>query len=609
MKSMIDLWRELAEELASWCHTSTSLDYKKLESRVQSEGISFLTITLASYGKSFEHCLENGLVDSTDFPGFRRKGGLPLFLGGFLNRIFEPISGALRAQPCLDSIYAIRQLTLIFAKIQLPCSDSRVADAFHGYVRCEQELKDWKFRSDEEEKSFSRISRLLFQDVLLKMDELVYHNELVPRHGPGATSDKYSGNQKYDLKTWSSRLEGLFPYGEFAVPNWRYSYRYDLVEILEPGKETPVKVISVPKTLRTPRIIAMEPAHVQYMQQALSQPLVEMLESEVVPGNNRQNLAKHFLGFRDQVPNRDLARRGSAQGDLATLDLSEASDRVHILHVGALCHGFPSFWEGLQVTRSTKAEVPELGLSLWSLNKYASMGSALCFPIEAMVFCTAVFMGIEAQLKRPLNRKDILSFRGKVRIYGDDIIVPVDSVYYVLDSLARLGFKVNVNKSFWRGKFRESCGGDFYDGEDVRPIRLTKEFPRSRKDSLKLKSLVEFRNHLYERGLWKTASWLDEEVLGKLLPHYPIVEPTSSGLGRRSYLPYKAEKIDDETQAPRVRAYVLKPRIPANAASEVGSLLKCLLPNRTEPFEDEQHLERSGRPSVVDIKLRWVSPF
>lgn len=469
-------------------------------------------------------------------------------------------------------------------------------------------MKDWKFRSEDEEKSFIRISKLLFSDVFSEMDRKIRDYELIPRHGPGATSDKYSGNQKYDLKTWSSRLEGLFPYGEFAIPNWRYSYRYDLVQILEPGKETPVKVISVPKTLRTPRIIAMEPAHVQYMQQAISKPLVELLESEVVPRNKRQNLAKHFLGFSDQIPNRDLARRGSAQGDLATLDLSEASDRVHILHVGALCHGFPFLWEGLQVTRSTKAEVPDLGLSLWSLNKYASMGSALCFPVEAMVFLVAIFQGLEAQLKRPLNRKDVLSFRGKVRVYGDDIIVPVDSVYYVLDSLARLGFKVNVNKSFWRGKFRESCGGDFYDGEDVRPIRLTKVFPRSRRDVLQLKSLVEFRNHLYERGLWKTASWLDEKVLGKLLPYYPIVEPTSSGMGRRSFLPYQAEKIDHNTHAPRVRAYVLKPRIPANSASGEGSLLKCLL-NQGETFEDEKHLERSGRPSVVDIKLRWVAPF
>jgi hypothetical protein len=98
MKSMTDLWRELADELASWCHTSATNDYKKLVSRVEKEGISFLTITLPSFGKDFEHGLDVGFLDSSAFPGFRKQGGLPLFLGGFLSRIFDPSSGVLLAE-------------------------------------------------------------------------------------------------------------------------------------------------------------------------------------------------------------------------------------------------------------------------------------------------------------------------------------------------------------------------------------------------------------------------------------------------------------------------------------------------------------------------------
>jgi hypothetical protein len=346
----------------------------------------------------------------------------------------------------------------------------------------------------------------------------------------------------------------------------------------------------------------------QYMQQAILHPMIELLESKRIAGNTRDNLAFGFLGFTDQSPNRDLACQGSINGDLATLDLSEASDRVHILHVEALLASFPSLREGVLATRSTKARIPAIGVDIHSLRKFASMGSALCFPIEAMVFLTAIFLGIEDTLKRPLRRKDITSYAGKVRVYGDDIIVPVDCVVPVLDSLARLGFKVNVDKSFWNGKFRESCGGDYYDGDDVTPIRLRRIFPKDRRDVSRVESLVAFRNHLYERGLWKTTSWLDVRIR-EILPHFPIVEPTSPGLGRRSFLPYKAEKIDYATQAPRVRAYIATKRIPANSASGVGSLLKCLLPNRRNPYEDSRHLERSGRPSAVDIKLKWISPF
>jgi hypothetical protein len=609
MKSMTDLWRELANEMASWCHTSTALDLKKVESRVKDEGLSFLTITLPSFGKDFDNCLDLGRVDDCHFLGFKRKGGLPLFLGGFLRQIFDSSSGVLLTNPSIDSIFAVRQLTLAFAKILLPCSEGRVVDAFRGYVSCEKDLSIWESHNSFDDLSFERVSHLLFSDVFAEMDRLCYNGELVPRHGPGQTSDRITGNQKYDLFHWSERLERIFPFGDYALPNWRYHYRYNQVEILEPGKEIPVRVIPVPKTLRTPRIIAMEPAYVQYMQQAILRPLVELLETKVVKGNTRDNLGSHFLGFTDQNPNRVMACRGSKGEGLATLDLSEASDRVHILHVEAMLRRFPSFWEAVSATRSTKAEIPTLGIQLDSLRKFASMGSALCFPIEAMVFTTAIFLGIEQKLKRPLTRKDINSYVGKVRVYGDDIIIPVDCVVDVSSILARLGFKINTNKSYWTGKFRESCGGDYYDGQDVTPIRVRRQFPSTRRDTEEVQSLVALRNLLYERGIWRTTSWIDDFLGRGILPHFPIVEPTAPCLGRRSYLSWMADSSDRDTFAPRVRAYVAEPRTPASEASDLGSLLKCLLPSRVNPFEDERHLQRSGRPSAVDIKLRWSSPF
>jgi len=610
MKSMIDLWCELANELAGWCHTSTTLDQQKVKSRTAAEGQSFLTITLPSFGKDFENCLEVGLLDDDAFAGFKRgNDGLPLFLGGFLRQIFSPLDGAILAEPSEDSIFAVRQLTLLCAKVLLPCSDSRVRGAFEGYVRCEEEMRDWDFHNAEEMFKFLRVSNLLFSDVFQKMDDLIRSGEITPRHGPGMTADRLFGNKKYDLFTWSERLEEIFCFLEYALPSQRYYNIYETAEILDPGREIPVRVIHVPKTLRTPRIIAMEPAYMQFMQQGLLHPLVEFLESERIPGNTRDNLAFNFLGFTDQEPNRRLACEGSIRGDLATLDLSEASDRVHNLHVVTMLQRFPTFGKAVAATRSTKASVPMLGQSIYSLHKFASMGSALCFPFEAMVFLTAIFLGIEEQLGTPLTRETVKSFAGKVRVYGDDLIVPVDYVDSVLRSLGLLGFKVNQHKSFWNGKFRESCGGDYYQGTDVTPVRLRQSFPRDRTDPSKVISLVAFRNLLYERGLWKTTRWIDEEVIGKVLPHFPIVESTSPALGRRSFLPYKAERIDEHTHAPRVRAYVVKPRIPLNEASSVGSLMKCLLPGRGEPFQDPRHLERSGRPEVVDIKLRWSSPY
>jgi hypothetical protein len=202
--------------------------------------------------------------------------------------------------------------------------------------------------------------------------------------------------------------------------------------------------------------------------------------------------------------------------------------------------------------------------------------------------------------------KEVYSFIGQVRIYGDDIIVPVDCVPHVIAELETFGFKINRDKSFWNGKFRESCGGDFYDGQDVTPVRLRKEIPTSRDDGSRVAAFVDFRNHLYLRGLFQSASFCDEILIKILDGHFPIVEATSPCLGRMSFSPWEAERTDDRTQSPKVKGWVLVPRIPENDLQDAWALVKCL--GSPIMLEDPKHLLRSGRPLVVDMKLRWVSP-
>jgi hypothetical protein len=602
MKSLRDLWRESASELAGWCHTSTTRDFKTLTSRIEDEGTSFLTITLPNYGKAFESALERGYVDTTGFTAFRsERGGLPTFLSGFLCQVFDEESGYLLPEPSIDSIFAIRFLTSLFAKIELPCSHSREYRAMQGYVECEKELDEWESTAHPTLfEEFRRVSRVLFADVFTAVDSDIYSGNIQPKHGPGSTADGLMGNQKFRQLEWTQRLEEIFPYGEYCLPNWRHWRLLDHVKFLEPGMERPVKVISVPKTLKTPRIIAMEPTCMQFMQQAVSQRLVSELESPHWP-------LQGTVGFSDQLPNREMARRASRTGHLATLDLSEASDRVSNRLVTELFADHPWLHQAVQATRSSRAEVSALGLCLPKLSKFASMGSALCFPVEAMVFLTIAVIGWSKSTGIRATRENIKSeLLGNVRVYGDDIIVPTDCALSVISALEAYGFKINGGKSFWKGKFRESCGGDYFDGEDVTPIRLKKPFPKSRQDAREAKSLVEFRNHLYLRGMWKTASYLDERI-ERLLVQYPIVEATSPCLGRLSFLPYLPGKFDRNTHSPRVRGWVLQPVFRENLVENEYALLKCL----SSPLmaEDVRHLERSGRPVCVTLNKRWVSPF
>jgi len=579
------------------------MDINTVHARLRHEGISFLTITLPSFGKDFERGLDQGRVDRRLFQGFAWKAGLPRFLGGFLGLVFDRNSGLLLNEPDIDAIIAVRQLTLMFGKILLPCTKVRERKAMLNYIECEQEVRKYDtLRTLDDVEDFRRVSSLLFASAFSYVDRKVYVGDVMPKHGPGATADRLRGNGKYRQTTWPSRLEKVFPSGEFLLPSWSYYDHLESIELLEPGSEVPVKVTPVPKTLKTPRIIAMEPTAMQYAQQGLLQCFLEGIQQS--RPFHKKGLLSWFLGFDDQTPNQRMARQGSLFGDLATLDLSDASDRVSNRLVLELFRNHPHLRSAVEACRSTKADVP--GHGVMPLAKFASMGSALTFPIEAMVFLTLVFIGIERELNSQLSYNDIKSFVGRVRIYGDDIIIPVEYVQSVVSVLSSFGAKVNERKSFWDGKFRESCGKEYFNGEDVSIVRVRDLFPARRQQASRVISLVSLRNQLYWAGYWQTVKWLDGRIR-RVLRYFPTVLPTSRVLGRQSVLGYETEKIDDKLHTPLVRGYVVSARIPRDPLGDAGALLKFFLKRGGQPSVDERHLERAGRPSVVDIKLRYAS--
>jgi hypothetical protein len=443
------------------------------------------------------------------------------------------------------------------------------------------------------------------------VDPATSHFALVPRHGPGATADRLRGNAKYSVGQWPRRLENVFPYGDYALPQLALENELDRVQFLEPGSEVPAKVTPVPKDDSKPRLIAEEPTAMQYMQQALFRQVIYRLEnhSEFPPplGGKEFDLGKWFIGFANQEDNRLLACEGSLNGSLATLDLSEASDRVRNSHALLLFERFPRLSAAVQGCRSTHADVQ--GHGVIPLTKFASMGSALCFPVEAMVFVTVVLCAIARSRGTSVNRRFLHDLRGKVRVYGDDIVVPVDSVQQVIHDLEAFGFKVNMDKSFWNGKFRESCGGDYYDGHWVTPVRLRHELPSTLADVDGVVGLVAFRNLLYWNGYWKTAEHLDERIRTLLKGRWPIVERTAAGLGRESVLPYKEEWLDAKLHDPRVSGAIVMHDIPDSSTSGSGALMKFLVKPGILPSQDRKHLERQGRPVASRIKLRGIRPY
>jgi len=361
----------------------------------------------------------------------------------------------------------------------------------------------------------------------------------------------------------------------------------------------------------------MEPTAMQYAQQAVLGYLTD--------GIRHDRLLRGLIGLNDQVPNQELAKEGSISGLLATLDLSEASDRVSMELVETVFARFPHFLEVLKATRSTHASLPpeyNKGITI-PLRKFASMGSALCFPVEAMVFLTIIVSALlESGVFTRLGPKQLYSLQGSVRVFGDDIIVPTRHAVDVIEELEAFGLKVNRHKSFWTGKFRESCGKDWYDGHDVSYVKTRRPFPNHIRNAEEVISLVSLRNQLYMAGYWETCRRLDQKI-AEVLPHFPIVYEASSVVGRHSVVfEPLAERICAKHHKALVNGYVVKAQIPINKLDGMPALLKIFLQKGKDggipefrqkrsleslfPMLDAEHLERSGRPSSVKLKKRWA---
>lgn len=234
---------------------------------------------------------------------------------------------------------------------------------------------------------------------------------------------------------------------------------YDLLQSFptQEGK-LPSKMRVVPKTAVSLRPICMEPASMNLMQGLLARDLVDYIHSHPV-------ISRH-VDLRDQQKSRSMAILASRTGRFCTVDLSSASDRVSYQQVEYLFGDTP-VWPLLKTLRSDKAEVPNHGCV--TLNKYASMGSMLCFIVETIVFAAICEASIRwASVKGSFDRS--------YRVYGDDIILPVEAYGVLGEIFDEFGYILNSSKSYAVGPFREACGVFAYEGVDV----TTPTYPRGR---------------------------------------------------------------------------------------------------------------------------------
>jgi len=582
-------------------------DLAYARSRAEQEGVSFFTITLPLFARDFERALDDGHISPALFRNYRKKGAIPAFLSGILGNLFSVETGELNESlknrvnssnrnwfgECSTLVESVRQISRLFAKIELPCAPFRERAALANFVTVEDELSSFAV-SYRQYDDFCRVAFLLWNDLGATFSSA----DITPKHGPGQTAERISGNRKFVHRTWHDRLEPYFPLLSNGYPLGAFdSKELREVTFVQPDEELPVRVVLVPKTLKAPRVIALEPVCMQFTQQGIRDWLYGRLESYPFTAGH--------INFRDQSVNQGLAMSSSEDGKLATLDLKDASDRVPWSIARLMFIWNDDLLSSIDACRSRTAEMPD-GTRI-SLDKFASMGSALCFPVEAMYFYTIVVLALLDSRKLSYTERNALKVISSVYIYGDDLVVPADEAVLITSYLHKYNCRVNVHKSFGNGRFRESCGRDAFAGYDVTPTYVRQPCPRDKQSSVQLVSWSSMANQFYRKGYWKTAQYV-HNVCERLLGYYPYAPTNSSVLGRNSFLySYTATGWCDDRQAPRMRAFVVKPTRRTDVLEGYGALAKCL--TAEQPIEDAFHLGSSVLRGTVTLKRRWVQPY
>jgi len=288
-------------------------------------------------------------------------------------------------------------------------------------------------------------------------------------HGPGGVAGL--GRATIEAKYKDLASDQLLNYA-FGDPWWVQS---PVPSNLDRISQT----IFVAKSYKTFRTISMEPSALMYVQRGVMKEIQRVVETD-------RYLQSH-IGFKKQGRNQVLAKEGSFSRNYATIDLSSASDTVSYSLVKKLFRG-TKLLRFIVATRSPRTLLPDGRLI--TLKKFAPMGSALCFPVEMLVF---------AAICQYVTREHRVT--ADYSVYGDDLIVPTQCAPGVMKLLDRLGFRVNHPKSFTDPQcwFRESCGADYCDGFDVTPIKISRDYTHD-DEVERLKSLVSLANSAYDRG-------------------------------------------------------------------------------------------------------------
>ena len=621
-------------------------DFVRLSSAVKCHGIRFALETMPAFRKHFDKCLEKRRLTSSGLLqfGVTHKGGtIPRLFRGLILRVFDR-NGALRDDLDVDAVRLIRQLLGVVRKLRMASSIRDTGKTVQEFYQIDQSIRSSSLNWEDDqafdqgvannETSFTDAQRSVDRDQMAlpgicpeKLDGSTVDYRLLhtvqqvadwmcsklgsfdpwlwkPRHGPGAVSDFGFGSYKYDFQTWPERLERIFPYADFAHANYASVKPISVQEATLHGfyHDKPARLCAVPKTLSTPRLIASESTCLQWTQQIIRDFLYNQVSSTCLSS---------FIDFGRQDKNGALALEASMDGSHATIDLSNASDRISCWHVERLFRRSPSLLRAVQSTRSVwvEQEICRFSPRYHYLRKYSTMGNATTFPVQSLFFlCLALGSVLHT---RGLKVSDRIMRRiagDQVRVFGDDIIIPDDCSGLMVELLQHLELKVNVRKTFTEGNFRESCGVDAFNGHNVTTVNIL-EVPR-RAGPGSIVSSVDVHHNLCDRGFVATATFI-QKTASRLVSNKIRFVKHGSGLfgwsslygGDNAHLPVRHSRTLHKAEIKCLKLRVTDPRLPAK---ESAGLLQYFTEAPRVVASAVSTLGYLSRRPKCGITLGWV---
>lgn len=523
IESLVDLWSTIASTFKTYSGKSGDTLITRLPSTP-----TLMTHILPALGKAVDASLASGVFIMPENCFRTAKGRkTPIFLKEYFNHLYDKDGYLFSfANPVL--IRELRTLLFMFYKLEVPFTPLQVEQATAKFIETDDSVKT-EFTVEQID-AIKEIFRGLFPTNPL---------DIRPHHSNGATADHIDNVMKLHTTRHIPKLNQVYSLSYF------FNTREHALQAHVAGqlsKSTPnARVAFVPKDSRGPRTICMEPHEIMFIQKGLQTKLYDYIETPGHPAYKRIN-------FTDQEINRRLAYLGSLDGSLATIDMKDASDLVSWSLIQQLCD--VEWLDALNATRSARVTLPDN--TERDLKKFAPMGSALCFPIEAMLFYSIA-----------------RSITDKVWVYGDDIIVPVEVSIQVMALLEEYGLVCNRDKSLTTGFFRESCGGDFFRGHNITPIRFKKS------DFI---SVVAYANNLATTFTEATGlaaiEWyesLNHEIVLRLSDDNKDYSPFVAFYGSRDNSILFRRRYNSDLQRYEIRSLIntMRPKKKLNFSSDV----------------------------------------